>query len=277
MKDPMKDPMKKFAVFGNPIDHSLSPYIHSKFSQQAGIKIDYKAIKVLVDEFEPRVHSFFAAGGSGLNITIPHKRAAWLLADIKEESAETSQTANTLYLHDHNIGAANTDGAGLIKDLCDNLNWQLEGASLALLGAGGAARSVLPALASTGVERIILSNRTSQKAHQLVEDLSHLPLSHCELDQLHRQDYSILINATSVGLTGEIDFNPAMIHSELYCYDMVYRLQTATDFIEWAKHNGALAVADGLGMLVEQAALSYKIWHGVIPDTAELIKALRRY
>jgi len=269
--------MKKFAVFGNPIDHSLSPYIHSKFSQQTGINIDYKAIKILVEEFEPRVRSFFSAGGSGLNITIPHKRAAWLLADTKEASAEVSQTANTLYCHNHNINAANTDGAGIIKDICHNLNWQLKSASLALLGAGGAARSILPALASEGVERIILANRTPQKARQLVEDLSHLPLSYCDLDQLQHQDYTILINATSVGLTGEIDFNPAMIHPGLYCYDMVYKIETPTAFIEWAELNGAFAVADGLGMLVEQAALSYKIWHGVIPDTAELIKELRRY
>lgn len=269
--------MKKFAVFGNPIDHSLSPYIHSRFSQQTGINIDYRAMNVLAKEFEPKVRSFFSAGGSGLNITIPHKRAAWLLADSKEESADASQTANTLYRHNHNIAAANTDGAGLIKDLGDNLNWQLKGASLALLGAGGAARSVLPALAAEGVKKITLANRTPEKASQLVEDFPQLPLSYCELDQLPHRDYSILINATSAGLTDEIGFNPAIIHPRLYCYDMVYRLKEPTAFVQWAMDNGAPAATDGLGMLVEQAALSYKIWNGVLPETVELIKELRRY
>lgn len=269
--------MKRFAVFGNPVNHSLSPYVHSKFSQQTGIKLDYKAVNVGAEEFETQVRAFFAGGGSGLNITIPHKHQAWQLADIKEESAKSTRTANTLYLRKGSIAAANTDGDGLVKDIRANLHWQLKDASLVLFGAGGAARSVLPALAAAEVRKIILVNRTSQKARQLAQDFSHLPLIHCDIDALPQQDYTILINATSVSLTGEIDFPSAIIHSQLYCYDMVYNLQAPTRFIEWARDNGALVTEDGLGMLVEQAALSYKIWHGVVPNTAELIKELRKH
>ena len=268
--------MKKFAVFGNPIKHSLSPTIHRFFSRQTGINLNYEAVYIPTAEFERQVHNFFATGGEGLNITLPYKRRAWQLADIKEESARLTKTANTLSLHRDGIRAANTDGAGLIKDLQQNLGWQLEGISIALLGAGGAARSVLPALAAMRPKEIILANRTLQRARRLARDFNHLPVSYCEPEQLGEKDYSLLLNATAAGLTGGVEFPNSIIRSQLRCYDMVYNKEEETAFNKWARRNGATAIADGLGMLIEQAALSYKIWHKVSPETGRLIKELRK-
>lgn len=271
-----QDYMKKFAVFGNPVNHSLSPYIHQQFARQTGIALSYDAIAVETSVFKERVREFFANGGSGLNITIPHKHNAWQLATIKAANAQAAEAANTLYVQDGELTAANTDGEGLVQDIRHNLHWQLKGERILVLGAGGAASAIIPALAATQPAAILIANRTPAKAAHLARQFSQFNLTWCELDRL--PDYTILINATSISLSDKVELPKNMLHPELHCYDMVYPRQDEEDtsFNQWAHQYGVQATANGIGMLVEQAALSYNIWHGVTPDTRLLLKLLRK-
>ena len=266
-----------YAVMGNPIAHSKSPRIHTLFAGQTGEDLDYRAILVELDGFAAAVGDFVAAGGRGLNITVPFKEQAWKLAATRSPRAELAGAVNTLSVGgDGSLSGDNTDGAGLVRDLLANHDATLAGKRLLLLGAGGAARGVLGPLLNEKPALLVIANRTASKAVELARLFCELGrVEGCGLDDVAGQPFDILINATAASLAGEV---PAIaddtVTPESWCYDMMYG-DKPTAFMEWSHAQGAAHVMDGLGMLVEQAAESFYIWRGVRPDTAPVIAALR--
>lgn len=268
---------KRFAVFGNPIKQSRSPLIHSAFGQQCGIKLEYRAVRIELDDFERAATAFFEGGGSGLNVTVPFKERASALAEKLMPRAQRAMAANTLFLDENGtLCADNTDGVGLVRDMVANLCWQVQGARVLILGAGGAVRGVLEPLLREQPASIHIANRTVERAEALVEEFAELgTLSAGSLDDLGDQQFDLIVNAISAGLSGEMTPIPAQIVSErCCCYDMLYGAEP-TPFMKWAAHNTAWAVSDGLGMLVEQAAESFYVWHRARPETQPVIQQLR--
>ena len=271
--------MTRYAVIGDPISHSKSPLIHARFAEQTGEGISYEKIKVAESDLAEFVREFFAKGGGGLNVTLPHKEAAFALADKVSDRARLAKAANTLWIDGENsLHADNTDGAGLVRDLQQNLEVSLQDATILLLGAGGSARGVLPSIINTKPSAITVLNRTLPRAEQIQQDYSALfPLSTGPLDfsPTSGNGFDVIINATSSSIAGELPpLQRSLIGEQCSCYDLMYSDQP-TPFMKWAKDNGAKLVADGLGMLVEQAAESFYIWRGVRPDTRSVISALR--
>lgn len=257
--------MNYYAVFGNPIAHSKSPQIHRAFAEQTGERIHYDKQLVPPGQFGYAVEQFFRTG-KGLNVTVPFKLEAFELADELTERARAAGAVNTLKkLDDGRILGDNTDGVGMIRDITVNLGWQLKDKNVLILGAGGAVRGVLLPLLQENPVRVVIANRTQSKAQALVELFNSPILSSCALDEIPA-GFDIVINGSSAGLAGEApDLNPAILNEGACCYDMVYGKEL-TPFLKWAeKHNAK--VADGLGMLVEQAAESFYLWRGVRPET----------
>ncbi|MBT8140486.1 MAG: shikimate dehydrogenase [Gammaproteobacteria bacterium] len=272
-------PATRYAVFGDPVDHSLSPRIHSLFAEQTGEALEYTRQQVRAEDFDSAVRAFFAGGGGGLNITSPHKEHAAALADSGSHAVSLAGAANTLYLQDEKICAENTDGAGLVSDLLLNLGWQLEAQRILLLGAGGAVRGVLEPLLACKPAQIVLANRTAEKAQQLVDAFSpgaELHQVSIEALPLHEAGggYDLVINGSSAGLSGSVPAIDATAVDGARCYDMVYG-SGAAPFLQWAGKAGARSVADGLGMLVEQAAAAFYIWRKIHPDAGAVIEQLR--
>jgi shikimate dehydrogenase len=280
--------MKKFAVIGNPIAHSRSPDIHAAFAASCGIELTYERKLVGLDEFEKFINGLRDTGFIGMNVTVPFKLDAFTYAEGSlSNEAEWSRAVNTLNFTNNglNIGH-NTDGIGLVRDITKNLNISLRDKRVILLGAGGAARGVLPSLLNENPAHITVINRTDATAQRLIELVSHeLALSSPRSTSLDWREWSIehdaqypmpigdcydvVINATATGLKG--GFSPPngiAFSNGALAYDMMYGKQTA--FLDWAAHHQA-RTADGWGMLVEQAAKSFEIWHGVMPDTRALI------
>ncbi|WED43124.1 shikimate dehydrogenase [Legionella cardiaca] len=261
-----------FAVMGNPIAHSLSPVIHHRFAEQTGQQLVYE--KILVDEglFETRVSNFFAAGGKGLNVTLPFKQHAFSMAKVRTSRCLQAKAANTLWMQEGLLHADNTDGIGLIRDLVHYLN--LEDKRVLLLGAGGAARGVIGPLLESGLTNLTLTNRTVEKAQALQRDFAKI--AYCYWEELREQGYfDLIINATSSSLAKEtINLPLEILQPATYCYDMAYNSQSVTPFVNWAHEHGCKST-DGLGMLVEQAAEAFFIWHGVRPETRDILAELR--
>ena len=266
-----------YAVMGNPIAHSKSPRIHALFAEQTGEALEYRAILVEPDGFTAAVEAFRDSGGKGLNITVPFKQQAWSLATVRSTRAELAGAVNTLSIGpDGELSGDNTDGAGLVRDLLHNHRARLAAQRILLLGAGGAARGVLAPLLAEKPDLLVIANRTAAKAVELAHlfcELGHT--EGCGLDGVAGQPFDIIINPTAASLSGDV---PAIagdtVTPETWCYDMMYG-DRPTAFMEWARAQGATRVADGLGMLVEQAAESFYIWRQVRPDTAPVIEALR--
>jgi len=256
--------MKKFAVIGNPIAHSRSPEIHQAFGQQTGIALSYERILAPLDDFADVVKDFFAQGGDGLNITIPFKEEAFALCDTLTERAQAARAVNTLWMQNGQLHGDNTDGAGLVNAITE-LDWQLFNSRILILGAGGATRGVILPLANAGATEIIIANRTIARAESLVDDLSSFvkmtKLQILGLDQLSG-DFDIVINATSASLAGQGVSLPDTLTFN-YAYEMAYGKPSS--FIDQAKQRGA-PTADGLGMLIGQAAEAFYVWNGVRPD-----------
>ncbi|NNC55000.1 MAG: shikimate dehydrogenase [Pseudomonadales bacterium] len=272
-------PTTRYALFGNPVAHSLSPRIHTLFAGQTDEPVVYSKKKVEEARFEQEVRDFFSAGGGGLNITQPHKQLAANIADHRSQAVELAGAANTLFLKDGQLYAENTDGAGLVSDLLLNLGWQIEGQRILLLGAGGAVRGVLEPLLACRPEKIAIANRTVAKAQQLVEQFEaratlHKAVLEASTLEAAACGYDIVINASSAGLSGAIPAIDKAVVDGARCYDMVYG-EGAAPFLQWAAQSGARSVADGLGMLVEQAAVAFYIWRGVHPRAREVIAQLR--
>jgi shikimate dehydrogenase len=266
--------MHRLAVLGHPVAHSQSPRIHQAFASQVGIDIRYDKIQPPLDGFEARAREFIAAGAKGFNITVPFKFDAYQLADTVSDSARIAEAVNTIKVQaDGKLVGDNTDGPGLVTDITVNLGWRLRGKRVLVLGAGGAVRGVLGHLLAAEPECLHLWNRTPAKSAVLVDQFDGL--EHFASDDELESAYDLVINGTSAGLTGRLPAIPARVIGRNSCvYDMVYSDQT-TDFNQWCQANSALATSDGLGMLVEQAALAFEIWFGLKVKTEPVIAMLR--
>jgi shikimate dehydrogenase len=267
----------RYAVMGNPIAHSKSPQIHQLFAQQTGQAISYQAMLVEKDRFAEAVAEFLAAGGKGLNVTVPFKQEAWQIADQLSSRAQRAEAVNTLMLGETgSLFGDNTDGVGLVRDLTVNLGVELSGRRILMLGAGGAARGVLAPLLEQEPAHLVIANRTPERAEELADVFSDLgQLTGCGFDGLSGEAFDVVINATAAGLRGEVPQLPeGLIGPGTCCYDMMYG-STPTAFMRYAQMRGARCTFDGLGMLVEQAAESFLLWRGVAPQTGPVIDLLR--
>lgn len=271
----------RYAVMGNPITHSQSPFIHAQFAQQAGIALHYEKLSVPLDGFSKAVSNFFLAGGMGLNITVPFKEQAYLLAqDHLSPRARSATAVNTLWMVNNQLHGCNTDGQGLMDDL-HRLGCSATNRRVLLLGAGGAAKGVVLPLLHAQCSHLHIANRSPDRAIQLAEHAAHqapdstTAISASSLEDTRGQ-WDIVINATSASLSGVPPELPDNIYaSGAWAYDMVYGSQ-ATPYMKQALAAGASNAADGLGMLVCQAALSFQIWHGVNVNTEPVLDALRQ-
>jgi shikimate dehydrogenase len=267
----------KYAVFGNPIKHSKSPLIHGIFAEQCTQHMQYRAVRVELDGFALAAQRFFDSGGAGLNITVPFKQDAFKFAHRLSDRAMRAGAVNTLSrAQDGAIEGDNTDGIGLVRDMIANLGWAVQGLRVLVLGAGGAARGVMEPLLRERPRELLVVNRTAARASQLATEFSDIaPLQGGAYDLIAERHFDLIINATSAGLTGEMpDLPSSLLTERSCCYDMVYGAEP-TPFVRWSAHHAAWAVADGLGMLVEQAAQSFYIWRGVRPETRSVINQLR--
>jgi shikimate dehydrogenase len=266
-----------YAVMGNPVAHSKSPLIHRLFAEQTGQPMQYDALLVPEDGFAQAIALFFIRGGKGLNVTVPFKQEAWEIADELSERARLAGAVNTLMMDQQgSLFGDNTDGVGLIRDLTENLAIDIAGKNLLLLGAGGAARGVLAPLLEQRPALLHIANRTAERAIELAASFAELgTLSASGLGDIPAVRFDLVINATAAGLHGEVPALPAgTIGADTWCYDMVYGNEP-TAFMRYAQQCGSRHSFDGLGMLVEQAAESFRLWRGVAPRTAPLIQALR--
>jgi shikimate dehydrogenase len=271
--------VKAFGVVGHPIGHSRSPEIHGQFALQCKLDIDYLKFDIEPEKFHSFVSEFFANGGVGLNITVPFKEHAFRLSTPASEKVKLSKAVNTLFLNKNGeLVGDNTDGPGLVKDLLNN-GIVLEQKRLLILGAGGAARGILPSLIEKSPSSITIANRTIEKAEQLQQEFSHLQLIEVvgfeDFDELGGEPYDVIINATSLGIQGKTpNISSKAVKPSTCCYDLMYSSDD-TAFVKWALDNKAKKAIDGLGMLVEQAAVSFEIWLGAIPDTRVVIDRIR--
>jgi shikimate dehydrogenase len=267
----------RYAVFGNPIKHSKSPLIHAMFAQQCSQDMLYRAVRVELDGFAQAASNFFSGGGAGLNVTVPFKREAFDFADRLSERASRAGAVNTLTrAQDGLIEGDNTDGIGLVRDLIANLGWTVHGLRVLVVGAGGAARGVLEPLLREHPQELLVVNRTGARAAQLAMEFADLgPLEGGAYDLIGARQFELVINATSAGLSGAmLELPGSLLTERSCCYDMVYGAEP-TPFMRWSAHHAAWAVADGLGMLVEQAAESFYIWRKERPETRPVIDELR--
>ncbi len=265
-----------YAVFGNPIAHSKSPQIHAAFAAASGQDLVYEARLAPVGEFAPAVAEFVAAGGKGANVTVPFKENAYRLATRLSERAARAGAVNTLSFAAGEIVGDNTDGAGLVRDITHNLHYPLAGKRILLLGAGGAARGVIAPLLAGQPASLHVANRTANKAEELAAAFSDMAAVHGgNYEKLAGQQFDLIINATSASLAGASLPLPAGLFAPgSLAYDMMYG-KGDTPFMALARAQGAAQVADGLGMLVEQAAEAFFVWRGVRPETAGVLAQLR--
>jgi shikimate dehydrogenase len=274
-------PRDRYAVIGNPISHSKSPFIHARFAQQTGEPIEYSHLLAPLDGFVAQVRAFIEAGGRGLNVTVPFKLEAHALATKLSPRAAAAGAVNTLRFEDGEIHGDNTDGFGLVRDIEVNLATPLKGARILLLGAGGAARGVVLPMLERVPHTLTIINRTAAKASALVEQFSAAAqAAGCRLTggsaaAIEPGTYDVIINATAGSLDDALpDCDDRAFDGDTLAYDMMYGAQP-TVFMSHAHTLGARA-ADGLGMLVEQAAESFYIWRGVRPEGAPVLAELRQ-
>jgi len=268
--------MDRYVVIGNPVSHSLSPEIHALFAAQLGERIDYGRLEAPLARFAETTRRFFDGGGRGANVTLPFKVEAMRFADELSERAQLAGAANTLLATHGRIAGDNTDGVGLAADLVANLGIELAGRRILVLGAGGAARGVIAPLLALGPARLTIANRTVERAAELAERFRRLgAVAHSALAPIAGGPFDLVINATSTSTRGEPLALPAGVFAQdALAYDMAYG-PAAAAFLERARSAGASRLADGLGMLVEQAAESYRLWRGRRPATAEVLSRLR--
>ena len=268
---------QRFAVFGNPIKHSRSPFIHAAFAGQCGVRLEYRAVRVELGDFERAASAFFAGGGAGLNVTVPFKEEACALAANLSPRAEQAGAVNTLWPNqDGELCGDNTDGVGLVRDMVANLGWTVQGARVLINGAGGAVRGVLEPLLREAPAQVHIVNRTVSRAETLAQEFAALgAVSAGAVADLAGHEFDLVINASSAGLSGAAPDLPASVLTERSCcYDLLYGAQP-TPFMRWAAQHAVWAVSDGLGMLVEQAAEAFYVWHRQRPETRPVIHELR--
>lgn len=266
----------RYAVFGHPIGHSQSPRIHALFAAQTGQSLTYTAQDVPAEDFETAGREFFATGGKGLNCTVPLKELAFAWADSLSERAARAKAVNTLALRpDGAVFGDNTDGEGLVRDLTGNLGLEIGGRRVLLLGAGGAGRGVLAPLLALAPGRLVIANRTVAKAEILAGEFGDLgPVVGRGFADLAGESFDLILNATAASLGGEVpDLPGGILAAGGSCYDLAYGKEP-TPFVRWGSAAGAALSVDGIGMLVEQAAVAFELWRGVRPATRPVIAAL---
>lgn len=267
--------MDRYAVFGNPIGQSKSPFIHRQFALQCNQSMQYDAILAPVEGFADSWADFVSSGGKGGNVTAPFKEQAFQLAEMLSERAQQAGAVNTLYINNSGqLCGDNTDGIGLVADLT-RLGINLSGSNVLLLGAGGASRGVIGPLLEAGVTQLVLANRTVSKAKTIAANYDDR-VSVCSLTDIPEHAFQLIINATSSGLTGSRpDLDCKHLKSCQLAYDMVYGAEP-TAFMQWAQQQGVAQQADGLGMLLCQAAAAFQIWRGVKPDIEPVMALLKQ-
>ncbi len=274
--------LDQYGVIGHPVAHSWSPFIHATFARQTGQALAYRLHDVPPEAFREYVLDFAALGGRGLNVTVPHKLAAAALASELTGRARRAGAVNTLMFDAERILGDNTDGAGLVRDLCSNLGLALAGRRILIAGAGGAARGVVAPLLALDPLELVLAARVAERARALAADFPEARgvLRGCSLEALGDTEargaraFDLIVNATSAGLTGQAPRIPdTALGAATLCYDMAYA-RTDTPFLRWARERGCERAVQGWGMLVEQAAESFYLWRGVRPDTAPVLALL---
>jgi shikimate dehydrogenase len=274
-----------YCVFGNPIAHSKSPAIHTAFAAVSGQDLVYEARLAAVDGFKQAISEFVAAGGKGANVTVPFKEEAFRLATRLSERAARAGAVNTLAFNGSEIFGDNTDGAGLVRDITHNLGYSLAGKRILLLGAGGASRGVIAPLLAEKPESLFIANRSADKAVGLAEAFSDIAIPQGDflrgaLDagnfaKTEGKSFDLVINATSASLAGEsLPLPPGIFAPGSLAYDMMYG-KGETPFLALAREQDVAQRADGLGMLVEQAAEAFFVWRGVRPSSARVLADLR--
>ena len=265
-------------MIGSPITHSKSPLIHRLFAEQFGLALQYERIEVAPPEFVASVGELYAAGCQGINVTVPNKSAAFMRGEVRRARAELAQAANTLWWDgEGRLVVDNTDGVGLIADLRRATENGLPGTRILMLGAGGAAAGVIPALLAERPVSLSIANRTEQRARELATRFSELgAVTAMATDARVETPFDLVINATSASLSLELPEIPrGAVGRDTLCYDMAYAADS-TRFLDWAQNLGVTAWRDGLGMLVEQAACAFDLWHHQRPDTAPVLATLQR-
>lgn len=267
----------QYAVFGNPINHSKSPVIHRQFAEQTGQDLHYAKQLVAVDAFGETAQTFFAEGGKGLNVTVPFKVEAFHFAQQLTPRAQCAGAVNTLALQaDGSILGDNTDGIGMVHDM-HNLGWELRGKRILVLGAGGAVRGIMQPVLAEHPSQVVIANRTLSKAEELAAHFHDLgDVKAKSFEALNGEQFDIVINGTSASLSGDLPPLPhGLLRPNASCYDLMYGAEP-TVFLQWAAEQGAVELADGLGMLVGQAAEAFYLWRRIRPEVVPVINALRR-
>ncbi len=265
-----------YAVFGNPIAHSKSPRVHGLFARQLGIQLEYRAVQVDIGGFDQAASGFQASGGHGLNVTVPFKLNACAYADELSSAARQAGAVNTLVLDDSVFGD-NTDGIGLVTDITRNIGITIRSKRILIIGAGGATRGILGPLLNENPAALTVVNRTADKAAALAARFSDCgAVTSGGLNDALHQGYDIVIHATAAGLAHGLPEISAQVFAEAeLAYDLMYADQP-TAFQNWALRSGVRQSADGLGMLIEQAAESFALWHGQRPQTKKVIERIRK-
>jgi len=277
----MTDLKKHFAVIGNPIHHSLSPQIHAAFAKENGLDIDYESVLSPLDQFKNTMHQLIQQKFTGANVTLPFKKEAYQLATTHSGHARIAEAVNTLEFKEDEIIGHNTDGIGLVRDLEQNLDTHLKNKKILLIGAGGAAEGVIYSMLEKKPSELTLTNRTIEKSNVIQNKMDvhaksfDVNLNVIEILKCPHQYFDVIINATSASLiNAELHMDPKVFHEDCLAYDMMYGKETS--FIEQAKSQGS-KTSDGLGMLVEQAAEAFFIWHHIQPTTKSVIESLRSH
>ena len=275
----MTDLKKHFAVIGNPIHHSLSPQIHAAFAKETGLHIEYEAILSPLDQFKNTVHQLVTQKFTGANVTLPFKKEAFQIATTHSTHARIAEAVNTLEFKDNEIIGHNTDGIGLVRDLEQNLNTQLKHKKILLMGAGGAAEGVIYSLLEKTPSELTLTNRTIEKSNVIQNKMDvhaksfDVHLNVIDILKCPHQYFDLIINATSASLSDDaLHMDPKVFHKDSLAYDMMYGKETS--YMKQAQSQGS-KTSDGLGMLVEQAAEAFFIWHHIKPHTKSVIESLR--
>jgi shikimate dehydrogenase len=267
-----------YGLVGHPVAHSQSPRIHGLFAAQTNQHMDYRAIDVAPGQFEDQIRLFRETGGLGLNVTLPYKREAYDCADFVSGRARTAGVVNTLvWQADGSVLGDNTDGAGLVADLTRNLCLELKDARILVMGAGGGARGILAPLMACMPDEIVIVNRDVRRAETVADDFrTILHTQGCGYDDLEGS-FDLVINATSASLADQVPpLSASVLRPDTLCYDMMYG-QGPTAFLRWAGDQGTRRLADGTGMLVEQAAESFYLWRQIRPDSSAVLEWLRGF
>lgn len=266
---------RRLALFGHPVEHSISPRLHAVFGRRAGIDLDYELRDTAPGTLRKALEDFATGGGMGGNVTLPLKAEALECCTSLSARARAAGAVNTLKRLDGNWHGDNTDGAGFYRDLTVNLGFDPAGRRVLVVGAGGAAAGILGPLLEGGPEMLVVANRTGERARALAHRVDDPRVAGCGLALLEDMtDFDLVVNATAAGHAGRVpDLPAAVLREGAWCYDLTYG-GPAEPFVEWARQHGAGQVFDGRGMLIEQGAESFAVWFGVRPDTAGLVEEL---